>query len=116
SPTERGLCTDSRSGFLMACRALLRSWRRRVQIRPRLHHFIMTTATVAMKRLLISHDGGFGAAFKLDLWYLRQKLRLRVGARVTVSTDGSDRVRIFVEQLRCQSRGSIRGPNGFVRR
>jgi len=76
----------------------------------------MTTATVAMKRLLISHDGGFGAAFKLDLWYLRQKLRLRVGARVTVSTDGSDRVRIFVEQLRCQSRGSIRGPNGFVRR
>ena len=96
--------------------ALFRSWRRWIQIWPRLYDFIVTTSAVAMKRLLIGHDGRFGTSFEFHLRRLWQKLWLRVGARMTVITDRSHGVRIFVEQLRCQSRCSISGPNGSVRR
>src|SRR5438552_3768253 len=63
-PRERAFCRSLSRAFLMTRRALLRSWWRRIEVRPGLHHFIMAGAAIVMKRLLISHDGRFGAAFK----------------------------------------------------
>src|SRR5438132_11415481 len=56
---SRESCTSerntSRCRFLMTGRALLRSRRRRIQIGPGLHNFVVTNATVAMERLLVGH-------------------------------------------------------------
>ena len=76
----------------------------------------MTTAAVAMKRLLISHDRRFGAAFELNLWYLRQQLRLRISARMTIGAVVDDSCRILFKQFSSQRRRAICRPNGFVRR
>src|SRR6266571_3194457 len=96
--------------------ALFRSWRWRIQIRPGLHDLIMAAAAVVVKGLLICHDRRLGAAFKLHLRYFRQELWFCVSASMTIATDGSNSVRIFLRQFHCQGRGSICRPNGLMRR
>ena len=98
----------------MTRRALLRSWWRRIEVRPGLHHFIMAGAAIVMKRLLISHDGRFAAAFKFHGRNLGQQLRLSISARMTIGAGVDDCCRILFKQFSSQGRRAICRPNRFV--
>jgi len=91
---------SSGRGLLVTCHALLGCRRRRIQIRPSLNYFIMTTAAISMEGLLVGQNRRLRAAFKFELWNLRQELRLAVCTRVTIRADiHCRRVRILLKQL-----------------
>src|SRR6266496_1318120 len=87
--------------LLVTSHALFRGRRRRRQIRSGLYNFIVTTATVAMKRLLVSHDRRLCTRLKLDLWDFRKQLWFGISPSMAIATDSSDRIRIFLKQ-RCR--------------
>jgi hypothetical protein len=74
----------------------------------------MTTAAVAMKRLLVGHNRRIGAAFKLDLRNLRQQLRLGIGPCMAIATDGAQGVCVLGKQVQRHRGGPIGRPNRFV--
>lgn len=70
-----------------------------------------------MKRLLVSHDRGFGAALKFDLRNLRQEFRFSVSARMTITTGIYGWCTwVFFQQFGRQGCCAVRRPGGLVRR
>ncbi len=75
----------------------------------------MTIAALMMKRLLIGHNRRFIAAFKFDCRNCRQQFWFRVGAGMTISANGSERIWIFFQQIHCQRGRAVSRPHRLMR-
>src|SRR5688500_6276080 len=61
--------------------------RRRIESRAGFCDFVVATCAISMERLLVIQSYQLSADFKLNLRNFGQKLRLLIGASMTITTD-----------------------------